>query len=133
MNFDALNGGSASYYGAIVSLEGLTLTLAERCPQSLPDGGWGKPRKLPPTLGGAVSIVSGVGSGQYRRLVSVALDGMSVTLDRAFALDVDSSDKAALGGMRILITPFKGPSHKQSVKWSLHAPARSNAPSAHAQ
>lgn len=108
MNFDALNGGGASYDGSVVgtSVDGLTLRLAERCPQSIPDGGWGPSRRLAPTLGGAVTIVDGsAGTGQYRRLVSVAADGLSLTLDHAFAV---GSDIKAMAGARILVTPYKG-------------------------
>lgn len=49
-------------------------------------------------------MVSGAAMGQYRRLVSVAADGMSVRIDRGFAVN----DAKALAGSRILITPFKG-------------------------
>lgn len=100
LNFDALNGGSASYDGEVLSADGLWLNLSGSVPEPLPDGGWGPVRKVQPTLGGAVTAVDGNGKGQYRRLVAVSPDGRSVQIHRPF----DGTLQAA----RVLITPYKG-------------------------
>ena len=92
-----LDGGNAIYLGRVVSVSGTTLTLEGHTTDPAEAGASASNGSLTYNWAGAIAmIVDGTGLGQWRTLTNAPNDSSTVTIDRAWDIDPDSTSTLEL-------------------------------------
>ncbi len=97
MTFDDAGG---SYWGAVASVVGTTVTTAADCKATTEEwGGW---------VGGSIVVLNGTGIGQWRRITQAGVyTDPNVTSNRTWLID-SPFDVTPDGSSFIQIMPFRG-------------------------